>query len=199
YLTTYGIPYELLTDNRSVFEYKLKKNPSEEKDSFTQYGYACHTLGIKLTTTSIPETKGKIERLWSTFQDRVLNEMALLNIQTIEEANNFLVTYLPKYNKKFTFSIKDTKSVFEKLPRNQRLEHILARFSRRVIQNGHSIKYQNKEYHLHNENERVLLRPKTRVMIIETLDRKLYASHGESIFKLDEIAFREERSEAFDK
>jgi len=125
--------------------------------------------------------------------------MALLNIQTIEEANNFLVTYLPKYNKKFTFSIKDTKSVFEKLPRNQRLEHILARFSRRVIQNGHSIKYQNKEYHLHNENERVLLRPKTRVMIIETLDGKLYASHGESIFKLDEIAFREERSEAFDK
>ena len=54
-------------------------------------------------------------------------------------------------------------------------------------------------YHLHNENERVLLRPKTRVMVIETLDSELYASHGESIFKLYEIAFREERSEAFDE
>ena len=113
--------------------------------------------------------------------------MALLNIQTIEEANNFLVTYLPKYNKKFAFSIKDTKSVFEKLPENQRLEHILARFSRRVIQKGHSIKYDNKEYHLHNEHERVLLRPKTRVMVIETLDNELYVSHGESIFKMEEI------------
>lgn len=199
FLTTYGIPYELLTDNRTVFEYRLKKNPSEEKDSFTQYGYACHTLGIKLTTTSIPETKGKIERLWNTFQDRLLNEMALLNIQTIEEANNFLVKYLPKYNKKFAFSIKDTKSVFEKLPENTRLEHILARFSRRVIQNGHSIKYQNKEYHLHNENERVLLRPKTRVMVIETLDNELYTSHGENVFKMEEIAFREAHSEAFDQ
>lgn len=199
FLTTYGIPYELLTDNRTVFEYKLKKNPSEEKDSFTQYGYACHTLGIKLTTTSIPETKGKIERLWSTFQDRLLNEMALLNIQSIEEANNFLVKYLPKYNKKFAFSIKDTKSVFEKLPKNTRLEHILARFSRRVVQNGHSIKYQNKEYHLHNERERVLLSPKTKVMVIEALDKELYVSHGDKVFKMEEIAFREEYSEAFDQ
>lgn len=198
FLTTYGIPYELLTDNRTVFEYRLKKNPSEEKDSLTQYGYACQTLGIELTTTSIPETKGKIERLWHTFQDRLLNEMALLHIQTIEEANHFLVQYLPKYNKKFAFSIKDTKSVFEKLPDNQRIEHILARFSRRVIQNGHSIKYNNKEYHLHNEYERVLLRPKTRVLVIETLDNELYASHGESIFKMEEIAFREEQSKAFD-
>lgn len=39
-----------------------------------------------------------------------------------------------------------------------------------MIQNGHSIKYENKEYHLQNEQERVLLRPKTRVMVIETLD-----------------------------
>ena len=99
FLTTYGIPYELLTDNRTVFEYNLKKNLSEEKDSLTQYGYACQTLGIELTTTSIPETKGKIERLWNTFQDRLLNEMALVHIQTIEEANNFLVEYLPQYTK----------------------------------------------------------------------------------------------------
>lgn len=72
-MSTYGIPYELLTDNRTVFEYKLKKNPSEEKDSFTQYGYACQTLGIKLTTTSIPETKGKaiIER--SVMENRNLS------------------------------------------------------------------------------------------------------------------------------
>lgn len=199
FLSTYGIPYELLTDNRTVFEYKLKKNPSEEKDSFTQYGYACQTLGIKLTTTSIPETKGKIERLWNTFQDRLLNEMALLNIQTIEEANNFLVRYLPKYNQKFAFSIKDTKSVFEKLPKNTKLEHILARFSRRVVQNGHSIKYQNKEYHLYNEKERVLLSPKTKVMVIEALDNALYVSHKDKIFKMEEIAFREEHSKAFDQ
>lgn len=198
FLITYGIPYELLTDNRTVFEYRAEKNPSEEKDSFTQYGYACHTLGIKLTTTSIPETKGKIERLWNTFQDRLLNEMALLNIQTIDEANQFLSMYLPKYNKKFAFSIKDTKSVFEKLPERTNLEHILARFSRRMIQNGHCIKYQNKQYHLHNKSERVLLPTKTKVLIIQTLDDELYASYKEELYKLIEIPLREEHSSSLD-
>ncbi len=199
FLTTYGIPYELLTDNRTVFQYRAEKNPSEEKDSFTQYGYACHTLGIKLTTTSIPEAKGKIERLWSTFQDRLLNEMALLNIQSLEEANQFLVTYLPKYNQKFAFPLEDTKSVFEKLTKETNLEHILARFSRRTVQNGHSIKYQNKQYHLYTEKERVLLPSKTQLMIIETFDQQLYASYREDLYQLREIPFREEHSEAFDE
>lgn len=199
FLTTYGIPYELLTDNRTVFEYRSKKNPSEEKDSFTQYGYACHTLGIKLTTTSIPETKGKIERLWNTFQDRLLNEMALLNIQSIEEANQFLSTYLPKYNRRFAFPIKDTKSVFEKLTKDTKLEHILARFSRRTVQRGHCIKYQNKQYHLHNEKDRVLLPSKTKLMVIETLDQQLYASYEDHLYQLKEIPLREEHSEAFDE
>ena len=67
-----------------------------------------------------------------------------------------------------------------------------------MIQNGHSIKYENKEYHLQNEQERVLLRPKTQVMVIETLDSELYSCHGESIFKMEEIALRKTHSEAFD-
>lgn len=199
FLTTYGIPYELLTDNRTVFQYRTEKNPSEEKDSSTQYGYACHTLGIKLTTTSIPETKGKIERLWNTFQDRLLNEMALLNIQSIDEANQFLLTYLPKYNNQFALHIKDTKSVFEKLTKDTKLEHILARFSRRTVQRGHCIKYQNKQYHLHNEKDRVLLPSKTKLMVIETLDHQLYASYEDHLYQLKEIPLREEHSEAFDE
>lgn len=199
FLTTYGIPYELLTDNRTVFEYKTEKNPSEEKDSFTQYGYACKTLGIKLTTTSIPQTKGKIERLWSTFQDRLLNEMSLQNIQTIDQANVFLGKYLPKFNKQFAFQVKDTKSVFEKLTKDIKLDYILARFSRRVVQNGHIIKYQNQKYHLHSNTERILLPPKTKVMIIQTLEDTLYASHGETILALKEIPLHEEHSESFDE
>ncbi|MDN6185150.1 MAG: ISNCY family transposase [Lactococcus lactis] len=199
FLNDYGIPYELLTDNRTVFQYKKEKNPSEEKDSFTQYGYACHSLGIKLTTTSIPETKGKIERLWSTFQDRLLNEMVLLDIQSMDQANQFLLEYLPKYNKKFAFPLKDTKSVFEKLAEDTKLEHILARFSRRSVQNGHSIKYQNKQYHLYNEKNQVLLHSRTKIMVIETLDHQLYASYGENIYQLKEIPLREKHSKAFDE
>lgn len=52
-LTTYGVPYKFLTDKRTVFEYKQKKSPSVEEDTFTQFGYACNQLGIEIQTTSI--------------------------------------------------------------------------------------------------------------------------------------------------
>lgn len=199
FLTTYGIPYELLTDNRTVFHYESEKNSPGEKSSLTQYGYACQTLGIKLSTTSVPEAKGQIERLWNTFQDRLLNEMALKNIQSIDEANEFLKSYLPKYNRKFASPIKDTKTVFEKLPQDTNLKHILARFSERVIHSGHIVKFQNKQYHLYNKHEKILLPKKTKVMIIETLDNQLYVSHRDEIFALKEIPSHEVHSKAFDE
>lgn len=47
-IINYGIPYALLTDKRTIFEYKLKSNKSLENYTFTQYAYACHILGIDL-------------------------------------------------------------------------------------------------------------------------------------------------------
>src|SRR5699024_2235080 len=79
-----------------------------------------------------------------------------------------------------------------------KLEHILARFSRRMIQNGHCIKYQNKQYHLHNESERVLLPTKTKVLIIQTLENELYASYKDELYKLIKITLREEKSRTID-
>ncbi|SMH32374.1 Integrase core domain-containing protein [Carnobacterium iners] len=199
FLTNYGIPYEILTDNRTVFIYKQEKHPSEEKDTFTQFGYACHTLGINLRTTSIPQAKGKIERLWNTLQDRLLQEMALCSIQSIDEANLFLKHYIPTYNAKFALQLKDSKSAFEKLPKTVILDHILARFSQRIIQKGHGVKYQNKLYRLHDQNQQVLLTPKTSVMIIHTKGNELYASVDNSVFSLQEILLHEEVSKELDE
>lgn len=60
----YGVPAKFLTDNRTVFIYNGLKQKSMEKDTLTQFGYACHQLGVDLETTSIPEKKSRIERLW---------------------------------------------------------------------------------------------------------------------------------------
>ncbi len=53
----FGIPAKFLTDNRTVFIYNGLKPKSLEKDTLTQFGYACQTLGVELETTSIPEKK----------------------------------------------------------------------------------------------------------------------------------------------
>ena len=59
-LTKYGIPYLIKTDKRTVFEYKKKASSKVEKDTFTQYAYACKQLGIHIETTSVPEFKPRV-------------------------------------------------------------------------------------------------------------------------------------------
>ena len=103
-LNNYGIPYSFLTDNRTVFNY-MSLNPDKrtsDKDVLTQFGYACKQLGIDLKTTSISQAKGLIERTNGTFQGRLVNELKLKGITTIEEANKYLTEiFVPKFNKKF--------------------------------------------------------------------------------------------------
>jgi len=100
-LKDYGIPYMFFTDRRTVFEYKQKKSPSIEEDTFTQFGYACKQLGIEIKTSSIPEAKGRVERVFRTLQSRLIVELRLNGITTIEEANKFLISFIKEFNEKF--------------------------------------------------------------------------------------------------
>ncbi|MBV4420629.1 ISNCY family transposase, partial [Clostridium tyrobutyricum] len=83
-LKTYGIPYMFYTDRRTVFEYKQKKSPSIEEDTFTQFGYACKHLGIEIKTSSIPQAKGRVERMFQTLQSRLPVELRLAGINSLE-------------------------------------------------------------------------------------------------------------------
>lgn len=115
-LTNYGIPYKFFTDNRTVFNY-MSLNPDKrtsDKDVLTQYGYACKQLGIELETSSISQSKGLIERTNGTFQGRLVNELKLHGITTIEEANKYLIdVFVPYFNQRFALDYKKFESVFE--------------------------------------------------------------------------------------
>ena len=72
-LTDYGIPYKFLTDKRTVFTHKKKDVLSDDKDTYTQFAYACKQLGIELESSSVPQAKGRIERLNQTLQACLLS------------------------------------------------------------------------------------------------------------------------------
>ena len=74
-LNSYGIPYQFFTDNRTVFEYKKKNETSVEKDTFTQFGYACKQLGLDIRTSSVAQAKGRVERMFGTLQSRLPVEL----------------------------------------------------------------------------------------------------------------------------
>ena len=199
-LTKYGIPYLFKTDKRTVFEYNKKGTTLDEDNTFTQFAYACNQLGTAIETSSIPEFKPRIERLFESFQLRLIPELRLANITTIEEANKFLPSFIEKYNSKFALCINNTKSVFEKQPNKEKINLTLAILSRRVVDTGHSICFKNKHYRTVNSiGTPIYFGKGTKCMVIEAFDKSLFATVEDRIFSLEEIPEVQAKSENFDE
>lgn len=199
-LSKYGIPYLIKTDKRTVFEYKKKASSKVEEDTFTQYAYACKQLGIQLETSSVPEFKPRVERLFQTLQQRLPQELRLAGICTIEQANQFLSTYIKRFNDKFALCINNNKSVFENQPSEEKINLTLAVLFQRIVDSGHSIKYNNTYYRFINKVGRPIYFNKgTKCIVIKAFDGNLYATVDESIFALEKISEVQAKSENFDE
>ena len=198
-LTNYGIPYQFFTDNRTVFEYKLKGNNNVEKDTFTQFGYACKQLGIDIRTSSIPQSKGRVERMNGTLQSRLPVELRLKGISSIDEANKFLNSYIKKFNKRFALPFDSTKSVFETQPNIEKINLTLAVLSSRKIDNGSCLKFHN-DYYLPVDSNGLAVhhRKGTSVMVIKAFDGELYSCIGEQVYGLEKLPEHQLVSKAFD-
>ena len=197
-LKEYGIPYMFFTDRRTVFEYKQKKSPSIEEDTFTQFGYACKQLGVEIKTSSVPQAKGRVERMFQTLQSRLPLELRLAGATTLEQANIFLNSYIKEYNAKFALPIDNSKSVFETQPEDERINLILAVLTPRKVDNGHCIRF-NKEYYklLDCSGHPVYYHKGTSCMVIKAFDGNLFTCVGESVYSLEKIPQHEYSSRNF--
>ena len=201
-LTNYGIPYKFLTDNRTVFNY-MSLNPDKrtsDKDVLTQYGYACKQLGVELETTSVSQAKGLIERTNGTFQGRLVQELRLNNINTIEKANEYLINvFVPYFNERFALDYKKFESVFEESPSIEKINYTLAVLTPRKIDNGNSIKYYGKYYQPYLNNELKCFMPKTEALVIKAFNGQLLVTIDESIYELRELSRNEKFSKEFEE
>ena len=197
-LTDYGIPYMFYTDRRTVFEYKKSKEKDISKNTLTQFGYACKQLGVELKLTSVPQAKGRVERLFGTLQSRLPIELRLAGITTMEQANEFLKSYLKKFNAQFALPVNPNKSVFENQPDSEKINLLLAVLSVRKIDSGHCIRYNHKHYKLLDSQGMITCYHRgTHVMVITAFDGVLYASVDTKIYALEEVADHEEVSRYF--
>lgn len=197
-ILNYGIPFELLTDRRTVFEYKQKKNPSPENDTMTQFGFACEQLGIRLSTTSVAQRKGRIERLFETLQSRLTVELKYHQIHNIQDANRFLTTYIDKHNRYFSLNNHNITHVYEKLNEKDNLNLILARVVKRTFTGG-CIRYKNKYFQPYDESgDLINFKPKTKTLLIETFSGDLFINNQGKYYKLYELPKHKFASENFD-
>ena len=101
-----------------------------------------NTFGINVIHANSPEAKGRIERAFDTLQDRLVAEMELAKVGTIEEANIFLNNYfLPEiFNKNFTVEPEIKESAFTSLITTDLNDHFYTK-AERVVKNDHTISY----------------------------------------------------------
>jgi transposase len=198
-LLNYGIPYGIMTDNRTVFNSPQEKNPSSENHSSTQFGYACATLGIKLTTTSVPQMKGRVERAFGTLQSRLVNELNDASVSSLDEANHFLKQFIVRHNEAFALPINHNQNVFEKQMKQDQINRVLSIICNRVFDNGSSIKYNNVYYQVYDRHgERIDFERGTKCLVSKTFDGRLIASVKEKDYVLLEVKTHYDHSTELD-
>jgi transposase len=100
----HGLPQSIYTDCHSVFWTDREPTLDEQlinKKPTTEVGRGLEELGVTLILAHSAQAKGRIERLWSTFQDRLVSELRLAKAKTLEQASVVLQRYLPVHNRKF--------------------------------------------------------------------------------------------------
>ena len=100
----HGLPHSIYTDCHSVFWTDRQPTVQEQllnKKPTTEVGRGLEELGVSLILAHSPQAKGRIERLWNTFQDRLVSELRLANAKTLEQAQAVLERYIPEHNRRF--------------------------------------------------------------------------------------------------
>ena len=150
----YGIPECLYTDYRTVFqsgkankEMSLEDYVAGKKIKDTKFAAMWNKLGSSIISTTNPRAKGRIERLWRTFQDRLLKELRKRKISSIEEANRYIdEIFLPRYNARFASSINCNKNYFVPVPEDFDYNCKLATWVNRQVHHGCYISLDGKYY-----------------------------------------------------
>jgi len=114
-----GIPMALYHDGHGIFERSRGEPVSLEEQlegrrKPTQFGRLMEELGITSILSRSPQARGRIERLWGTFQDRLTSELRLAGASTLDEANRVLWGFLPRYSQRFAVPAAQPGSAYLK-------------------------------------------------------------------------------------
>lgn len=134
-LSAHGVPASTYSDRNSVFFVNSPATTIEQQlegeEPLTQFGRALDELGIVMIRSLSPQSRGRVERLWGTLQDRLISEMRLESIASIEEANAFLASFVPRFNARFSREAAVAQTEWLSTPQN--LEwHLCAKYGRTV-------------------------------------------------------------------
>jgi transposase-like protein len=149
YVKSHGKPKAFYSDKLGVFRVNNKKRI--DGISFTQFQRVLKELDIELICAHSPQAKGRVERANGTLQDRLIKELRERNISSIEETNEFLETFIIKYNKKFAKEPASKENAHREMLPSQNLEEICLVKEERVLTKDLSFQYKREIYQVDSE------------------------------------------------
>jgi hypothetical protein len=153
YVRQYGLPLAVYADRHTTYQSTAEPTVAEQlagAEPRSQFGRALRELGVELIPAHSPQAKGRVERLFKTVQDRLVKELRLARITTLETANRFLEGYLPRYNRRFAVPPAQTADLHRPTPPGRELEAILCLKTTRCLRNDFTIVHQGQRYQIHD-------------------------------------------------
>ncbi|MDO8655379.1 MAG: ISNCY family transposase [bacterium] len=150
YLLTNGKPRCIYTDKFSTYKVN-HKIAAENPDTKTQFQRATQNVDIRLIFANSPQAKGRVERLFRTLQDRLIKELRLASISTVQEANIFLKEmFLPRFNARFSVEPVSKENLHRTLSTEEKnnLDSIFSRHTKRTVQNDFTFSLDTQWYQL---------------------------------------------------
>jgi transposase len=141
----HGVPMAVYRDRHGIFETPAKATLALEEQladsrSPTQFGRALAELGITSIAARSPQAKGRIERLWGTFQDRLVVELKLAGAADREAANAVLARFVARFNRRFAVPAANPVEAWAAAPRPAALEAICCLKYRRVVAHDNTVR-----------------------------------------------------------
>jgi hypothetical protein len=178
-LRRYGIPLSLYGDRHGVFVRNDDHWSVEEqltgKRQPTQFGRALAQLGITYIAANSPQAKGRIERLWGTFQDRLTSELRLAGATDLDAANALLRHFLPDYNRRFGRAPRESETAWRPVPEN--LDRICCFIYERNVSNDNVVQWDGRRFQIPPQPQRFSFAG-ARVQIHESLEGKISIYHA---------------------
>lgn len=151
YIRQYGIPQSVYLDKHTTYKSWAKPTIGEElagQKPMSHFEKSLAALEVEVIHANSPQAKGRVERLFKTLQDRLVREMRLLNIKSVDEANAFLEIYLPKYNNRFRKEARLNADLHRPALHARELDRILCIKEERSVKNDFTIAYDGKLYQI---------------------------------------------------
>lgn len=149
YVKKYGLPQSVYIDRHPTYKSAAKPSIEDQlnnREPQSQVQRALDELGVEVSFAHSAQAKGRIERLFRTFQDRLIKEMRLKGIKSVKEANGFMKYYLPIHNRRFKVLALEKGNLHRPLPKDTTPDSILCIKTKRGLNNDSTVAHDKKLY-----------------------------------------------------